>query len=87
LYIQHVHLALSYNSNRSGVEKLAEGLRGEYKQAHANREAPLITFHQADLSDTEATLQLADSASAEHGRPVDILIANAGFGKRITDIE
>lgn len=87
LYLQHVHLALSYNSNRNGVEKLAEGLKEEYKRAHSDREAPFITLHQADLSNTEETLKLAGSASAEHGRAVDILIANAGFGKRITDIE
>jgi len=46
-----------------------------------------MSLHQADLSNTEATMKLATEASNAHEHAVDILIANAGFGKRITDIE
>ncbi|KAF1995989.1 NAD(P)-binding protein [Amniculicola lignicola CBS 123094] len=87
LFLQHVHLALSYNSNRESVEKLAEKLADEYRKVHSKREPPKITFHQADLSNVGQTLQLAGEAEKQHCKGVDILIANAGFGKRITDIE
>lgn len=85
--MQHVHLALSYNSNESNVRKLADDLVSEYGKAHPDRVRPIISYHQADLSNVEETLRLCDEAKREHGHIVDILIANAGFGKRITDIE
>jgi 3-oxoacyl-[acyl-carrier protein] reductase len=69
------------------VEKLAASLADEYATAFADKSPPKISYHQADLSNTDATIKLADEASKEHGRSVGILIANAGFGKRITDIE
>jgi 3-oxoacyl-[acyl-carrier protein] reductase len=69
------------------VEKLAASLADEYTTAFADKSPPKISYHQADLSNTEATIKLADEASKEHGQSVAILIANAGFGKRITDIE
>ncbi|KAF2019768.1 3-ketoacyl-acyl carrier protein reductase [Aaosphaeria arxii CBS 175.79] len=87
LYLQHVNLALSYNSNVDSVNQLASKLQEEYKQAYPDRTPPRISTHQADLSDTEATIQLSEKAKSEHSQAVDILIANAGFGKRITDIE
>ncbi len=60
----------------------------EYKNAFPGRSPPKISYHQADLSNTEETIKLAEQAKAQHyGKSVDILIANAGFGKRITDIE
>ncbi|KAH7115826.1 hypothetical protein B0J11DRAFT_538546 [Dendryphion nanum] len=87
LFLQHAHLALSYNSNKESVETLANKLLADYKSAFPDRTPPKITWHQADLSNVEATLKLADEAKAQHSKAVDILIANAGFGKRITDIE
>ncbi|KAF2264186.1 3-ketoacyl-acyl carrier protein reductase [Lojkania enalia] len=87
LYMQHVHLALSYNSNKDGIERLVVKLVEEYKKAYPDRSPPRITSHSADLSNVDETLKLSDDASDQHSRRVDILIANAGFGKRITDIE
>ena len=78
---------MSYNSNKNSVESLANKLLAEYKTAHPDRTPPRITWHQADMSDASATLKLAEEAKAQHSKSVDILIANAGFGKRITDIE
>jgi 3-oxoacyl-[acyl-carrier protein] reductase len=81
-----VHLALSYNSNKGGVELLGKKLVEEYSQKFEGK-PPLISYHRADMSNVEETSNLAKEAMKEHGRGVDILIANAGFGKRITDIE
>ncbi|KAF2715463.1 NAD(P)-binding protein [Pleomassaria siparia CBS 279.74] len=87
LYLSHAHLALSYHSNKESVEKLADQLASAYKTAHPSSTPPKITCHRADLSNVDETLKLAEEAKKEHGKNVDILIANAGFGKRITDIE
>ena len=87
LFSRHVHLALSYNSSQENVQKLSKQLVDDYVKTHPDRHPPRITCHAADLSNADATVRLASEASEEHGRPVEILIANAGFGKRITDIE
>ncbi|KAF2733779.1 3-oxoacyl-reductase [Polyplosphaeria fusca] len=87
LYLQHVHLALSYNSNKDGVISLIKNLLEEYSRRYPGRTPPLISYHRADLSNVEETLKLAEEARGQHSKGVDILVANAGFGKRITDIE
>ncbi|ORY17213.1 3-ketoacyl-acyl carrier protein reductase [Clohesyomyces aquaticus] len=87
LFLGHTHLALSYNSNHESVLKLGESLIDAYKTSNPSCSPPKITYHRADLSNVEETLKLSEDAKAEHSKPVDILIANAGFGKRITDIE
>ena len=69
------------------MEKLTETLVNEYKETYPERSPPKITCHRADLSNVEDTLKLAEEAGKQHGKGVDVLVANAGFGKRITDIE
>lgn len=54
---------------------------------YPNKEPPKISIHGVDLSNVEQTLNFVEEAKKEHGKSIDILIANAGFGKRITDIE
>ncbi|KAF2252102.1 NAD(P)-binding protein [Trematosphaeria pertusa] len=87
LFLQSVHVALAFNSNRESVERLATTLKNDFTDAYPKSPVPKISIHQADLSNVEETLRIAEEAKAEHGRPVDILVANAGLGKRITDIE
>lgn len=45
-----------------------------------------VSIHQGDLSKPETCVKLYEEVRKEHGRPVDILVSNAGYGKRITDI-
>lgn len=45
-----------------------------------------ITIHKANLSDSKACLDLCEGVKKKHGRGVDILVSNAGYGKRIPDI-
>lgn len=87
LFLQHVHLALTYHSNRDSVDKLAKQLVEEYSALHPSKTPPRTTVHRADLSNVDETLKLAEEAKASHSQAVDILIANAGYGVRITDIE
>lgn len=72
-------LALTYASNRDSIEALV-------KELSSLNDKLKITIHQADLSSTEAPTKLTEEVQKEHGRAVDILIANAGYGKRIRDV-
>jgi 3-oxoacyl-[acyl-carrier protein] reductase len=45
-----------------------------------------ISIHQVDLSNSDECIKLCEDVRKEHGRSIDILISNAGRGKRITDI-
>jgi 3-oxoacyl-[acyl-carrier protein] reductase len=75
------HLALTYSSNRDSLAELIESFR----QTASERKLQ-ITIHQADLASPEQTIQLCEDVQKEHGRAVDILISNAGYGKRIRDV-
>jgi 3-oxoacyl-[acyl-carrier protein] reductase len=43
-------------------------------------------MHQADLGVAEEVTGLVEEVREKHGRGVDILVSNAGRGKRIVDI-
>lgn len=45
-----------------------------------------ISVHKADLSNSDECIRLCEEVEKEHGRSVDILVSNAGHGKRIPDI-
>jgi 3-oxoacyl-[acyl-carrier protein] reductase len=45
-----------------------------------------ITIHQADLASVDATVKLCEDVQKDHQRAVDILVSNAGYGKRIRDV-
>jgi 3-oxoacyl-[acyl-carrier protein] reductase len=45
-----------------------------------------ISIHQTDLSSTDNCVKLCEEVTKTHGRQVDILVSNAGYGKRIPDI-
>lgn len=76
-------LALSYSSNAESAKKLKQRLEEAAKDSPRQ---PRITIHKADLSSPEETTALCAEAQKEHGRTVDILISNAGYGKRIRDV-
>lgn len=78
---QGVSLALTYSSNLSAITTLASELRS------LSSPTPLtITTHQCDISSTPSIIQLCKDVASEHGRAVDILVSNAGHGKRIQDV-
>jgi 3-oxoacyl-[acyl-carrier protein] reductase len=87
LYAKGVHLALSYNSNKESLLALATQIKAEYKAAHPDQRSPTISLHHANLANPEQTVHLCKDAEDVHKRPVDILIANAGVGRRVTEIE
>ncbi|CAK7201509.1 hypothetical protein SEUCBS139899_004215 [Sporothrix eucalyptigena] len=75
-------VALHYGSNAAKAEAIAVDLREKY---------PTQTFRTfaADLSDRAAARSLVDNVLADTafaGKPVSILVANAGLGRRIRDV-
>ena len=79
-------MALTYSTNQHAVEELVAQLEKEYHEVRPENGFPIITIHQVDLASVERTIRLYDDIRKMHGRPVDILISNAGYGRRIPDI-
>ncbi|CAK1364298.1 3-oxoacyl-[acyl-carrier-protein] reductase FabG [Cercospora beticola] len=72
-------LALTYASNKDSLEALV-------KELSSSNDKLKITMHQADLASPEATTKLTEEVQKDHARAVDILVSNAGYGKRIRDV-
>ncbi|KAF2227532.1 3-oxoacyl-reductase [Elsinoe ampelina] len=72
------HLALTYSSNAASVQDLIVSLPSKADQK--------CSSHQVDVANADDLARLFDEIKAQHGRHPDILISNAGYGKRISDI-
>jgi len=76
------HLALTYASNRDSMEKLVTELKNTYSESGLR-----ISLHQVDVSVEESIDNLFKEIKEQHGGAVvDILVSNAGYGKRITGV-
>ncbi|CAD6457412.1 1c3199b8-a001-44c7-8605-d60208327d91 [Sclerotinia trifoliorum] len=77
-----VHLALTYSTSKDAIDNLLNELR------HTSSGKDLrISIHQVDMGSPEQISGLFQEIIRDHdGRNVDILVSNAGYGKRIVDI-
>ena len=75
-----VHLALTYSTNRAKLEELVLELM-QLPDFDVN-----ISMHQVDLSSPLEIENLLSEVKKQHTEPVSILVANAGYGKRIVNI-
>ncbi|EXJ90121.1 3-oxoacyl-[acyl-carrier protein] reductase [Capronia epimyces CBS 606.96] len=80
LYSQGCHLALTYSKNKANVDSLIADLP-------ASTAGQRISSHQVDMASTEDIERLYKEIEAQHGHGPDIVIANAGHGKRIPQIQ
>lgn len=86
LVLHDCDLALTYSTNKLAAEDLVAQLRHD-RDTHVPSERYFrVSIHQADLSSTDTCVKLCEEVRKEHGRSVDILVSNAGYGKRIPDI-
>ena len=72
-------LALTYSSNKANIDQLVAELQpqaGEQK----------ISIHQCDVAKDDDLKRLFDEAKRDHGQHPDILVVNAGYGKRTSNI-
>jgi len=79
LYKQGCHLALTYSKSKASVDTLIAELQSSPSD-------PKISSHQVDMASAEDMERLYKEIEAQHGHGPDILIANAGHGKRVPDI-
>ena len=61
------------------MDQLADELR---KNAHGRK----VSVHKADMASDDDLKKLYEDIKSEHGQGPDILVANAGYGKRTSDI-
>ncbi|KAM7206424.1 3-oxoacyl-reductase FabG [Naviculisporaceae sp. PSN 640] len=93
LWLQGASLALTYSSSEDKILALEEELWKLRPSSPSSSDSspyppPVISTHKADLSLPEDITRLFTSISQLHGQPgPDILISNAGHGKRIPDIQ
>jgi 3-oxoacyl-[acyl-carrier protein] reductase len=74
-------LALTYSINGGKVDDLMAELRSV---EHTGRQ---ISSHKVDMECVDDLNWLFTEINAAHGHSPDVMIANAGYGKRIPDIE
>lgn len=78
-----MNLALTYSTNKEGVEKVVAEIRALEGEGEKLR----ISIHQVDVGDVEAIGRLFEEVKERHGgRVVDVLVSNAGYGRRIVDV-
>ena len=75
-----VNLALTYSTHQETLEALVNDLKKTVPhKLH-------ISMHKVDLSSVDQVQNLLKEVKEEHTQPVDILVANAGHGKRIVNV-
>ena len=72
-------MAVTYNSNKSGIDQLIDELQ---KQDSSRK----ISAHQVDVIKEGDLARLYAEMSQQHGQGADILVVNAGYGKRVSSI-
>lgn len=78
-----VHLALTYSKNKAAVDDLMSDLESTYNDENHHLE---FTSHHVDMSSAEEIDTLFREIKERHGQSPDILVSNAGHGKRIPSI-
>ncbi|RAK76788.1 SDR family NAD(P)-dependent oxidoreductase [Aspergillus fijiensis CBS 313.89] len=76
---REVHLALTYSSNSASITSLKDELSSKYPTLR-------ITIHQVDVASAEQIEAMFVQIDEQHGQRPDILVSNAGHGKRIRQI-
>ncbi|PYH45634.1 SDR family NAD(P)-dependent oxidoreductase [Aspergillus saccharolyticus JOP 1030-1] len=76
---REVHLALTYSSNLAAITSLKDDLASKYPTLR-------ITIHQVDVGSAEQIEAMFVQIDEQHGQRPDILVSNAGHGKRFPQI-
>lgn len=81
LWANGASLAVTYNSNRASINQLVDELQKQKVESSQK-----ISTHQCDVVKEADLTRLYAEISQEHGQGADILIVNAGYGKRTSNI-
>ncbi|KAL4818478.1 hypothetical protein BDW67DRAFT_182636 [Aspergillus spinulosporus] len=74
-----VHLALTYASNLSAITSLTKQIKTTFPDLR-------ISIHQVDVASAEQIQDMFLQIDKEHGQRPDILVSNAGYGKRVPQV-
>ena len=77
-----VHLALTYSKNLDGIATLVS----EIYESSAEAAKLRISIHKVDVGVVDEISNLFKEIQEQHRTHVDILVSNAGYGKRIVDV-
>ncbi|KAM0723460.1 hypothetical protein Q7P37_000446 [Cladosporium fusiforme] len=72
-------LALTYSTNKASLDQLTSDLKSQAGDR-------IISSHQCDVGKEEDLQRLFDEVKEQHGQHPDILVVNAGYGKRVSNI-
>ncbi|GKZ74305.1 hypothetical protein AnigIFM60653_009926 [Aspergillus niger] len=78
---QGVNLALTYSTNLSSMNDLVADLQSQYATNKLH-----ISIYRVNLSSPDQIEAMFQQIDTQHGRQPDILISNAGYGKRVPDV-
>ncbi|PSR80607.1 3-oxoacyl-reductase [Coniella lustricola] len=83
LFVNGARLALTYSRNKAAVDTLV----AELQQLPEWSPSSKVTSHQVDMASAADIERLFAEINTQHGQDgPDILVSNAGHGKRIPDI-
>ncbi|KAJ5904562.1 Short-chain dehydrogenase/reductase SDR [Penicillium tannophilum] len=75
------HLALTYATNLDAMKRIVADLQSKYAENKLR-----ISIHQVDVGSADQMEAMFQQIDAEHGQRPDILISNAGYGKRFPNV-
>lgn len=78
---QGVHLALTYSRNLDAMNAVVKDLQSKYAENNLR-----ISIHQVDVGSADQIESMFQQIDKEHGQRPDILISNAGYGKRFPNV-
>ncbi|KAK2761042.1 hypothetical protein FQN53_007810 [Emmonsiellopsis sp. PD_33] len=79
-----VHLALTYSKNLDGMRAVVDELKSQsYKAGGLSLR---ISVHQVDVAEAEQINRMFEEIVQEHKQTPDILVSNAGYGKRLPQV-
>ncbi|KAJ5082692.1 hypothetical protein N7532_011735 [Penicillium argentinense] len=76
-----VHLALTYANNLEPLNALVIDLRTKYAENKLR-----ISIHQVDVGNADQIEAMFQQIDTQHGHRPDILVSNAGYGKRFPNV-
>ncbi|CZR50142.1 probable dehydrogenases with different specificities (related to short-chain alcohol dehydrogenases) [Phialocephala subalpina] len=77
-----VHLALTYSKSKEAMEKILSDIKTSSPEAAKLR----ISIHKVDVGVVDDMMNMFQEIQEHHSTHVDILVSNAGYGKRIVDV-
>ncbi|KAJ6032000.1 Short-chain dehydrogenase/reductase SDR [Penicillium herquei] len=75
------NLALTYATNLESMKKIVADIQSKYAENKLR-----ISIHQVDVGNADQIEAMFQQIDAEHGQRPDILISNAGYGKRFPNV-